>query len=784
MNQQSNRPPLSAQYWRLTGRVQGVGFRPFVYRLATGLGLSGWVRNEAGEVEILAQGETAQLERFGQALLQQAPPTARPELLERENVAAEPLGGFRILPSSQAESHHIHLPPDLFTCDDCLQELRDPIERRHGYPFINCTQCGPRYSIIRQLPYDRPHTSMAGFPLCPACEGEYRNPGDRRFHAQPLACPACGPGLEFYCGQQRITANEPALQACIWALRDGRVIAVKGIGGYHLMCDAQNEAAVVRLRQNKPRPHKPLALMFPWRGEDGLEAVRAHTLPTPEEAQLLISPERPIVLMLRRKDSPLPDSIAPGLDEIGAMLPYSPLHHLLLDGFNAPLVATSGNPSGEPVLTDNEEAEKRLAAVAEGFLHHNRPILRPVDDSLFRSIQGAPRPLRLGRGLAPLELKLPFSLPYPLLATGGQMKNTLALAWDDRVVISPHIGEITSPRSLEVFQQVAADLQALYGIQAQAIACDAHPGYSTSRWARQSGLPVTEVQHHQAHASALAGEQGIDSPWLIFTWDGVGYGLDGQLWGGETLYGHPGQWRRIATLRPFHPIGGDKAAREPWRSAAALCWEAGLAWLDAKSVGLTEDEHRLAHQAWRQRLNCPPTSAIGRLFDAVASLSGLLHRASFEGQGPMLLEAAAAVSGPAIELPLQQRGDGTWQSDWQPLLQALLQPGLDCGQKAAMLHASLSENILQQCLKFKAHYGGFRVGLSGGVFQNRLLTETAHLRLSQAGFEVKLNQHIPSNDAGLSFGQIIEAAASRAGPSPPGPNCYLTSSGSTTKMAS
>lgn len=755
----TNAPPLQAQLWRLVGRVQGVGFRPFVYRLATGLGLTGWVRNEAGEVAILTQGEATQLDRFGKALLQQAPPTARPELLDKQTIPTQTLEKFRILPSSGAESSYIHLPPDLFTCDDCLQELRDPNERRHGYPFINCTQCGPRYSIIQQLPYDRPLTSMVGFPLCPACEQEYLNPLDRRFHAQPLACPDCGPKLSFHSGDQFFEDNEAALQACIKALQQGQVIAIKGIGGYHLMCDAHNEAAIQHLRKQKPRPHKPLALMFPWRGEDGLLAVQAHATPTAQEAQLLISPERPIVLMQRRTGSTLPNAIAPGLGEIGTMLPYSPLHHLLLDAFDAPLVATSGNPSGEPVLTENGEADKRLAQVAEGFLHHNRPILRPVDDSLFRTINGKPRPLRLGRGTAPLELRLPFPLARPMLATGGQMKSTLALAWEDRVVISPHIGELNSPRSLRVFQQIAADLQALYGVRAQGIICDAHPGYSTSRWARQSGLPVTEIQHHLAHASALAGEHGVNGPWLIFTWDGVGYGADAQLWGGETLYGRPGQWQRVASLRPFQPLGGDKAAREPWRSAAALCWEAGRQWPDTKTAGLTEDEGQLAHHAWQQKVNCPSTSAVGRLFDAAASLTGLLHRASFEGQGPMLLEACATAGATAVELPLRQQVDGHWQCDWQPLLETLLTPGLGISEKASVLHSSLGNNILQQCLKLTDECGGFTVGLSGGVFQNRLLTETTCRLLKDNGFEVRLNSAVPSNDAGLSFGQVIESAA-------------------------
>jgi len=748
-----------AQRWRLVGRIQGVGFRPFVYRLATHLGLTGWVCNHAGEVEIVAQGSASQLEQFSHDLLHQAPPTARPELLEQHTAPMQALDDFRILPSTTAESSHIHLPPDLFTCNDCLAELHDPAERRHRYPFINCTQCGPRYSIIRHLPYDRPHTSMAGFPLCPACDQEYHNPADRRFHAQPLACPDCGPNLTFHCNNQNIEGNEAALQAAVKALQDGRILAVKGIGGYHLMCDAHNAEAIQRLRKHKPRPHKPLALMFPWRGEDGLEAIRSQAVPSAEEASLLVSPERPIVLMQQRTDSSLPAGVAPGLEEIGIMLPYSPLHHLLLDSLDAPLVATSGNPSGEPVLIDNSEAEQRLAQVADGFLHHNRPILRPVDDSLFRTIQRKPRPLRLGRGIAPLELKLPFKLKQPLLATGGQMKNTLALAWEDRVVISPHIGELEAPRTLQVFEQVATDLQALYGVKAEGIICDAHPGYSTNRWARQCGLRVVEVQHHHAHASALAGEHHGGDPWLIFTWDGIGYGSDGQLWGGETLYGLPGDWRRVASLRPFHPPGGDRAAREPWRSAAALCWEAGLDWPHAEATGLTGDESRLAHRAWQRRINSPATSAVGRLFDAAASLCGVLQRGSFEGQGPMQLEAIASNNESTLHLPMTKCNDGLWQTNWEPLLHALLRNDLSGTDKASLFHNSLADNILQQCHLFRKEHGEFQVGFTGGVFQNKLLTEISYTQLTKAGFSVKLAEHIPCNDAGISFGQIIEGSA-------------------------
>ncbi|HKJ08736.1 MAG TPA: carbamoyltransferase HypF, partial [Gammaproteobacteria bacterium] len=465
------------------GQVQGVGFRPFVFRLAHELGLTGWVRNEVGRVRIRLQGPAAALDGFEARVLQDAPAIARPRLLASRTAPTGKPGDFRIEPSAAGPDADIHVPPDYFTCPDCLREMNDPADRRYRYPFINCTQCGPRYTLIRALPYDRPNTTMADFELCPDCAREYRNPLDRRFHAQPVACPACGPHLIFLRpGTEAIDDTPAALDACVDALRSGAVVAVKGIGGYHLLCDAADEAAVARLRSRKRRPHKPLAVMVPARGEDGLAAVRELAEPDGTAEGLLASPMRPIVLVPLRAHAPLAPSIAPGLSEVGLMLPYSPLHHLLLDGFGGPLVATSGNVSGEPVLTDADAAEQRLARVADAFLHHNRPIQRPADDAVFRPIAGRARPLRLGRGAAPLELELPFELDRPLLAVGGHMKATVTLAWKRRAVVSPHIGDLGTPRSMAVFEQVIADLQDLYGVRAERIACDAHPGYQSSRW--------------------------------------------------------------------------------------------------------------------------------------------------------------------------------------------------------------------------------------------------------------------------------------------------------------
>jgi hydrogenase maturation protein HypF len=783
-----------ARRWRMGGRVQGVGYRAFVFNLAQRLGLNGIVQNLTGEVRVEAQGEPATLDAFAAALVSEAPPLARPHVASCEAIPLRELGGFEILPSAGAAQPSIHVPPDNFLCDDCRRELLDPHDRRYRYPFINCTQCGPRYTLITRMPYDRPNTTMADFPLCPACRAEYEDPHNRRFHAQPLACPVCGPKLSFT-APHAYAEGEAALRACITALRQGDTVAVKGIGGYHLLCDATNADAIARLRARKPRPHKPLGVMFPWSGEDGLQRAREELQLDEAAAATLADAARPIVLIPKRADSALPAALAPGLNEIGAMLPYSPLHHLLLESFGGPLVATSGNISGEPVLTGNQEAESRLGKVAQAFLHHNRSIARPADDSVLRIIAGQPRLLRAGRGIAPLELDLPFELPQPMLAVGGHMKNTIALGWGRRLVLSPHIGDLDAPRSLEIFEQVIGDLQRLYGVTPRVIVCDSHPGYASSRWAAQQALPLRRVQHHHAHASALAFEATLGSSnfnsrvrqggderatetvqiarqgaseganavslknwnWLVFTWDGVGLGTDGTLWGGEALLGRPGAWRRAASFRPFRLPGGERASREPWRSAAALCWESGLDWhSDMRDATLLKS-------AWKRQVNAPATTAAGRLFDAASSLLGLCDTASFEGQGPILLEAAATRNErpdetEAIELPVYENADGLLIADWAPLLPALRNAEAPVARRAMQFHASLAQCIAAIAQRIRGRMPFDGVGLTGGVFQNKLLAELAMQRLSTAGFEAYLPRQIPCNDGGLALGQLIEAA--------------------------
>jgi len=741
---------LEARRYSLSGQVQGVGFRPFVYRLATELDLHGWVKNVAGRVEIHAEGEADALVRFATALIAQAPALAKPALAQMHSVPAVGLTDFQILHSDATTAADIHLPADQFVCDDCLAELRDPANRRYRYPFINCTQCGPRYTLIQALPYDRSNTAMRAFPLCAACAAEYSNPTDRRFHAEPIACPACGPHLHWKTTTAEVQQDDAgALDAAVTALRAGQIIAVKGIGGYHLLCDARNDDTIARLRARKPRPHKPLAVLFA-----DLASLREAVLTTAADESVLMQSERPILLLPKRADCALSALIAPNLNEIGCLLPYSPLHAVLLDACQFPLVATSGNISGEPVLTSVAAADKRLAQIVDGWLHHNRPILRPADDSVYRVIQGRARPLRLGRGRAPVELQLPTKLPAPVLALGSHMKNTLCLAWDDRAVLSPHIGELDNALSLDTLAQVAADLQQLYQVEASRLLLDQHPGYGYRQFARKSGLPLSAIWHHHAHASALAWEFPQVSDWIVFAWDGVGLGADGTLWGGDAFIGKPGQWQRAAALRNMRIPGGDKAGREPWRAAAALMWES-----NQQAAMMPQEEYVLLHNAWQQGLNAPISSAAGRLFDGAAALTGLCTTASYEGEAPMRLEAlAASYQGTVtpINMPLHQDDASVWRADWSALLPMLCDANRSQSERAACFHSSLAESVRAQAHLLRQATGSTHVGLTGGVFQNRVLTEQVIKLLTQDGFTACLPQRLPVNDAVISFGQVIE----------------------------
>lgn len=745
---------IRAYFWRLGGRVQGVGFRPFVWRLAEQLGVSGWVRNEGRQVSIFACGSSSALAQFHAALIRQAPAPARPVLDECTEMPVPDCTGFVIQPSVTAENADNVLLSDQSLCQYCKDELFNPENRRFRYPFISCAQCGPRYTITRRLPFDRVDTCMQPFPLCSTCQQEYDDPENHRFHAQTIACDNCGPALEFHQGDQRVTGNQPALRAAVAAIKNGAILAVKGVGGYHLLCRAQDTTVIQRLRQRKHRPHKPLAIMVPWSGDDGLEQVRQWAHLNEASSTRLLSPERPIVLLPCRNDHPNLLELVPGLHEIGIMLPYSPLHALLLDDLGEAVVTTSANVSGDPVITCRDDANTRLQGIADGFLHHNRPILRPADDPVYRAALPGCAPLRQGRSDAPQERRMHTSLAVPSLALGGQMKVTLALGWKNRALISPHIGDLDSPRGLALLEQLVTEYQQLTGIQAGQVVCDAHPNYTSHRWAMKSGLPVIPIAHHHAHASALYDEKEMHGPAIVFAWDGNGLGTDGTLWGGETFLGQPGHWRRVASLRRFSQPGSERASREPWRTATALCWEAGLAWRHAPT------EAELLHKAWIKNVNSPVCSAAGRLFDAAAALCGLLTHASYEAQGPMWLEAIADKDcADYISLPLERDDAGIWRSNWAPLIEALLDERRSPAYRAALFHNSLAHTVLVQAQQLRSDHGTSQLGLCGGVFQNALLTRRCCEYLKTQDFHVHLHQQLPSNDAAISYGQLVEAAA-------------------------
>ncbi len=739
----------------LTGQVQGVGFRPFVYRLAQKHKLTGTVLNRSGQVEIQIQGNSAQISRFEQDLIQQAPPLAAPQIQEKKWRQRLAFNDFQILASQSSPNVDIHLPPDYASCPECLEEINDPQAHRYQYPFTSCTQCGPRYTIIKALPYDRINTTLADFPLCPVCQQEYTNSADRRFHAQPLACETCGPVLSFqHLGKPALHGNQASLEATVQALKAGEVVAMKGIGGYHLLCDARNDAAVQRLRERKPRPDKPLAVLLPV---FSAEEINSYVDSTAQERDLLMQASRPIVLVRKKTQSDLSVLIAPNLNHIGVFLPYSPLHYLLLHQAQMPLVATSGNISGDPVLIDNQAAERGLQQVTKRFLHHNRPIQRPADDSVLQVIAAQAQIIRLGRGYAPLELPLPQALKHPVLALGGQLKVTIALAWDKRVVVSPHICDLGSLAGQQVFEQLIQDLQQLYHVKAEHLLCDQHPDYLSSRYARQQHLPVQAIYHHYAHASSLAGSYPEVKSWLCFSWDGTGLGADSSLWGGETFWGTSGNWQRLASLRPFYLPGGDKAGRAPWRSAAALCWQTGK----VLPVDVDPFELQLSQHAWQKRLNCPQSHAMGRLFDAMACLILGHTHSSFEGQAPMQLEALCRDSDDWIALPISTENP-RW-IDWQPLLDLALNPYLSAAYKATVFHNSLAHMMIDLALSLRADYPFEAIGLAGGVFQNCYLVEKIFEYAQAEQLEVFLPQSVSVNDGGLSYGQVLEYQGSLCG---------------------
>lgn len=764
------------------GAVQGVGFRPFVYRLATELGLRGWVRNDVRGVEVEVEGEAGTLEAFRARIEAEAPPRAVVRSVSAGWLEPEGFASFEIRRSDGLGAKVVAVLPDLATCDDCLRELFDPADRRHRYPFLNCTNCGPRFTIVRALPYDRPGTTMARFALCPECRREYEEPRDRRFHAQPTACPACGPRLALWgASGETLATEDAALHDAARALLDGRVVAVKGLGGFHLCCDARNEAAVARLRERKVRREKPLALVV-----RDLAAARTLCAVSAAAERWLLSPEAPILLLPRLANAPVAPNVAPESTQLGVMLPSTPLHHLLLAAVDAPLVATSGNLSDEPIAIDEREALSRLGGIADLFLVHDRPVERHADDSVGTLDGGELRLLRRARGFAPLPLSVAAALPA-LLAVGAHLKSAVGVGLGSEVVLSQHVGDLETPEALAAFERVIADLLRLWEASPVAIAHDLHPDYLSTRWARRAAagdeaegplppallaaardgrLRLVPVQHHHAHLASCLAENRVAGPALGVTWDGTGYGTDGTVWGGELLLGDASGFARVASLRPFRLPGGDAAVKEPRRPALALLLElfgdAALGRTDLAPVAaFTGPERALLARMVATGARTPVTTSAGRLFDAVAALLGLHPRAAFEGQAAMALEALADTSERgAYPFPLvpAPREGAPATLDWGPLLAALLEDGahgVDAPIRSARFHNALVDGIA----RVARLAGSPRVALSGGCFQNRLLLERTRARLEADGFEVLVHRLVPPNDGGIAFGQVMVAAA-------------------------
>lgn len=760
------RPAEARLSLRIRGAVQGVGFRPFVFRLATGMGLRGFVTNTPQGVLVEVEGPAESLALFSRRLRDEKPPHASYASVEEETLPPAGLPPFEIRKSGAQGAKTAVVLPDLATCPECLGEVLDPADRRYRYPFANCTNCGPRFSIVLALPYDRPRTTMREFPMCEACRAEYEDPRDRRFHAQPIACPECGPQLTLWDEEGReLATRHEALRVAAEALRRGRVVALKGIGGFQLLSDAQSPGAVALLRKRKRREEKPFAVMLP-----SVDAAREAVTLSPLEERLLTSPEAPILLARRKagaSDAICPE-VAPGNPNLGVFLPYTPLHHLLLRELGFALVATSGNLSDEPLATDEIEALRRLGGIADLFLVHDRPVARPVDDSVVRVVAGEVTVLRRARGYAPLPIALAEPLP-PLLAVGGHLKCTVAVSAGTDVFLSQHLGDLGTAESAAAFTRAIADLTSLYEVDPAAIACDAHPDYVSTRWAEASGKPLVRVQHHLAHVLSAMAEHGLSSPVLGVSWDGTGWGPDGTVWGGEVLRVEGATYERLARLRPFPLPGGEAAVREPRRSALGLLAAAGtpldgspdLPWPGA----FEPREREVLVRAAARGVNAPLTSSVGRLFDAVASLSGSRQRCRFEGQAAMELEFALAEGWEAegaYPIPLREMPAGPAEADWGPLLVALL-ADVEARVPLATISARLHNGLVEMVVAAARAAGERLVLLTGGCFQNRALSERAVARLSAEGFTPLLQRRVPPNDGGISLGQLVAAARLRGG---------------------
>jgi hydrogenase maturation protein HypF len=752
----------------IRGVVQGVGFRPFVYGLAQRLELKGWVKNTSAGVDIEVEGAPQAIEAFLQALRTETPPLASLDEIQTFPLDPNGFASFEILPSQGLPDAFQPISPDMSVCVECLDELLDPGDRRHRYPFINCTNCGPRFTIIKDIPYDRPLTTMASFEMCPDCATEYVDPANRRFHAQPIACPVCGPHVWLECRRDptddspSTLEGEEAIQGARALLVAGKVVAVKGLGGFHLACDATQVQAVETLRQRKLRVGKPFALMMP-----DLKTIEMHCHLQPGERECLKSHERPIVILERRAESSISSEVAPGQHTIGVMLPYTPLHHLLLepDGEHPPaLVMTSGNLSEEPIVTDNQDARERLDDLADAFLLHDRDIHIRCDDSVVRVIGGKVHPLRRARGYAPFPIRLPFPVP-PTLASGAELKNTFCLARDQYAFLSHHIGDLQNYETFVAFEDGIAHFERLFRIQPHLLAYDLHPDYLATRHAlaraSKENLTAVGVQHHHAHIAACMAEHRLDGerPVIGVALDGTGYGDDGAIWGGEIMLADYSGYERVFHLEYVPMPGGEAAVRQPWRMALAWLGAAGLSWEDDLPPVLCApvETRRVISRQLEIGLNTPQTSSVGRLFDAIAALIGVRQEITYEAQAAIELEAwVDPMENGAYPFPIE---GGTLRAT--PMVTALVQDfraGVSTGRMAGRFHNGLAIAIREMCRELRARTGIREVALSGGVWQNVVLAKKVVELLQSEGYTLYLHHKVPANDGGLSLGQVAVAA--------------------------
>ncbi|MDJ0753901.1 MAG: carbamoyltransferase HypF [Ardenticatenaceae bacterium] len=747
------------------GVVQGVGFRPFVFGLAQRYQLHGFVGNNSAGVFIEAEGKPAAVEAFTAALRAETPPLAFIESVTSQSIAVQDSAQFEIVHSEAQEAANTLISPDVCVCDECLQELLDSHNRRYRYPFINCTNCGPRFTIIEDIPYDRPLTTMASFVMCPACQSEYDDPLDRRFHAQPNACPECGPHvwLEMASAEGERPTREAAVDGTIELLRNGKIVAVKGLGGFHLACDAANDEALHLLRERKGRVDKPFAVMA-----RDLETIRGFAIVNAAEEALLTSKERPIVLLEKKPENDLSPLIAPGINFIGVMLPYTPLHVLLLQELPV-LVMTSANFSNEPIVKENEEARERLGDLADALLCHNRPIKNRCDDAVVRVVtaQGEKKragnllPIRRSRGYAPFPVRLPFEMP-PILATGGELKATFCLTKGSYAYMGQHIGDMGNWETLQAFTQAVAQFQHLFRVDVEAVACDMHPGYLATRWAQeQAGSKrLAPVQHHHAHIAGVMAEHQLDGsePVIGFAFDGTGYGLDGHIWGGEVLLADYADFERPFHLAEMLLPGGDVSVRRPYRLALSCLWQAGLDWLEELPPvqACSAAEQKLLRQQLQKEVNCVPTSSMGRLFDAVAALIGVRQEITYEGQAAIELENL-------VDEAVNDRYEFAVEQNVFSAVPLIIKIVADMQNNvprpviAAKFHNGVAALILQLSQTLCKQNGLKQVTLSGGVFQNVTLLEKSVRLLQAAGIKPLIHKKVPPNDGGLALGQAVVA---------------------------